>query len=92
MPSWKPCVVTANMLKTGDVVYLGPQEVWVRNIEDAVVAHNSDELAELEAAGQRASDAQLVISVYAMDVDVVEGKARPYTVREIIRAAHGPSI
>lgn len=87
-----PRIVTANLLRSGDVVYLGADEMWVRDIADAVVASSDDELVALEAAGVKATELQKVIEVYAMDVDVVEGKARPLSVREVIRAAHGPSI
>jgi len=92
MPNFKPSIVTANLLRSGDVVYLGANERWVRELESALVAHNENELAKLEEAGKRAQNDQLVIDVYAMDVDVKSGKPKARSVREIIRAAHGPSV
>lgn len=87
-----PSVVTANLLRSGDVVYLGADDAWVRDIADAVVAQSDDEVRALEEAGDKALRSQVVISVYPMDVELVEGKARPKSVREIIRAAHGPTV
>jgi len=85
-------VVTANLLRSGDVVYLGAGASWVRLIQDAQVANNKDELEKLESIAEQASDAQLVISVYPMDVAIVDGKPSPRSVREVIRAAHGPTV
>lgn len=84
--------MTANLLRSGEVVYLGANDTWVRKIESATVAQNEDELAALEEAAKQAFEAQLVVDVYAMDVEVENGKTKALSVREIIRAAHGPSV
>jgi len=88
----KPKIITANVLRTGDVVYLKDEGVWVREIGEAKIANDDEQLAELEAVAQRDFDRQLVVSVYAMDVNVVDGRPEPRSVRERIRAMLGPTV
>ncbi|MCV0370527.1 DUF2849 domain-containing protein [Filomicrobium sp.] len=87
-----PNIITANLLRTGDVVYFAGLNNWVREIGDATVAKDKDELSELEKTAQRDVESQRVISVYAMDVELVNGRPEPRSVRERIRAALGPSV
>ena len=87
-----PSVVTANDLRSGLVVYLGPEARWVRDLADAVVARTRDEAATLEAQALAAVVRTEVTAVYAMDVVVAGGIPEPVSVRERIRAAHAPSV
>lgn len=87
-----PNIITANLLRSGDVVYFAGAGDWVRDIAEAKVAGDKEQLAELEKAAQRDFEAHQVISVYAMDVDLVDGRPEPRSVRERIRATLGPSI
>lgn len=87
-----PKIVTANLLRTGDVVYFAGNKGWVREIGEAQVAVDEGQLSNIEAAGQRDFDAQLVVSVYSMDVDLVDGRPEPKSVRERIRALLGPTV
>lgn len=87
-----PSVVTANLLASGDVVYLGSADRWVSDIAAAEVATDKASLAKLEDAAQRAVTAREVTAVYAMDVAIVDGRPAPLSVREKIRAAHGPTV
>lgn len=87
-----PTVVTANRLHTGDVVYLAAKGRWVADLAGAAVAEGPGELAPLEAEAKAAVERNEVTAVYAFDVRVTDGKAEPVSVRERIRAAHGPSI
>lgn len=87
-----PNIVTANLLRSGDVVYFAGVDGWVREIAEAKVAHDKEQLTDLEAGAQRDFEAQIVVSVYSMDVDVVDGRPEPRSVRERIRAALGPSV
>jgi hypothetical protein len=87
-----PSVVTANLLETGDVVYLGPAGKWLRDLGDAEVANDKAELAQLDEIAQRAVAAREVTAVYAMDVSTANGRPTPLSVREKIRAAHGPTV
>ena len=87
-----PSVITANMLRSGDVVYLATGETWVRDLEDAEIAPDKDAQKKLEQIAARAEAAQLVVEAYPMDVDVVAGRAKARSVREVIRAQHGPTV
>jgi hypothetical protein len=87
-----PSVVTANLLHTGEVVYLAEGERWVLELDDAEVAADKAGLARLEDAAQRAVAAQQVTAVYAMDVTLAGGRPAPLSVREKIRAAHRPTV
>ena len=87
-----PSVITANMLRSGDVVYLAKGETWVRSLEDAEIAPDKEALKRLEDIAARAEAAQVVVEVYPMDIDVVEGRAQARSVREVIRAQHGPTV
>lgn len=87
-----PSVVTANRLRTGEVVYLARGDTWTLSLVEARVASGKDELAELAAIAAAAVAAREVTSVYAMDVDVSSGTPAPVSVRERIRAAHAPTV
>lgn len=87
-----PMVVTANNLRTGDVVYLGEAGQWVRLLSAAKFAVGADAVGELEAVANAAHERHEVVSVYAMPVAVINGKPAAVSVREKIRAALGPSV
>ena len=87
-----PSVVTANVLRTGAVVYLGVDGRWVETLADAGVAADAAALEVLAAHAKSAVEKNLVTAVYAMDVRIADGKPRPASVRETIRAARIPSI
>ncbi len=83
-----PNVITANRLDDGIVVYLGDASEWVSDLASARVAEADSDLKALELIADKAADEQLVVSVYAMDVDISNGSPEPKSVREKIRAAH----
>lgn len=85
-------VVTANVLETGDVVYLSDGGAWVRDLTKSAVANDAAEVAALEAEAAAAAARQYVTAVYTMDVRLVEGRPEPMSVRERIRAALGPTV
>lgn len=87
-----PSVVTANDLRSGAVVYLADEGTWVDVLDDAAVATTAEELKALEASALTAVEQSKVTAVYAFDVAIVDGRAKPLSVRERIRAAHAPSI
>ena len=87
-----PSVITANHLLTGDVVYLGPEATWPRDLADARVLWNADELGAAETIAADALAARRVTAIYAFDVSVVDGRPHPISIRERIRAAHAPTI
>ena len=85
-------VVTANLLGSGEVVYLAAGGLWVVELGEAEVARDKTELARLEAQAQHAIAGQHVTAVYAMDVGVIDGQPTALSVREQIRAAHRPTV
>jgi sulfite reductase (NADPH) hemoprotein beta-component len=87
-----PSVVTANNLRTGLVVYLGPGARWVRDLRDASIAVDASDLATLEAQALAAVASTEVTAVYAMDIRIVDGKPEPVSVRERIRAAQSATV
>ena len=87
-----PSVVTANRLASGAVVYLGPAGTWVDKIGAAEVAADKAALATLETIAAKAADAREVVTVYPIDVVIENGRPAAISVREKIRAAHGPTV
>ena len=87
-----PKVVTANRLDDGVVVFLARDRTWSEDLSEAWVVDGEDTLHRLETLADQSTAENLVVSVYAMDVALVDGALSPTSVREEIRAAHGPSI
>jgi predicted RNase H-like nuclease (RuvC/YqgF family) len=90
----QPQVVTANDLKSGDVVYLTDASDWSRRIAEAAVAANVEAGAALLAVAEVQAKANVVVTPYLIPVQV-SGDAgvtppRPIQYREIIRA-EGPT-
>ncbi len=84
-------VITANRLKDGTVVFLGPDVGWVEQIAEARVFDAADSIAPALAATKKDEQDNLVIDVYAIDVDSKNGILRPTKLREAIRAT-GPTV
>jgi len=88
-----PSVVTANRLTDGIVFYLTSSGGWTEDIADAARAETNDEIEALEAKAEVSVRDQLVISVYAMPVEVKDdGSVDPISVRERIRASHRTTL
>jgi Protein of unknown function (DUF2849) len=87
-----PSIITANILRSGEVVYLARDATWTRDIAGAVVAADKLALAALEGTANRAVTNREVTAVYAMDVVLRAGAPQPVSVREMIRAAHRPTV
>ena len=84
-------VVTANRLDDGEVVYLTATGAWSEWLEDGAATETPDGEAALLSVAQRAVETRLVVGPYAMAVTRVQGRLRPTSQREIIRA-RGPSV
>ena len=84
-------VMTANLLRDGDVVYLTAAGTWSLWLREAAVARDSDGEAELEAGGQKAERGQIVVGPYLMNVDESAAGPQPIGTREKIRAK-GPTV
>jgi hypothetical protein len=83
-----PSVVTANLLRTGAVVYLTRASGWADRLDRASPAETPDDLQHLEALALDAVKRNEVTAVYAFDVRIAGDRIEPVSVRERIRAAH----
>ncbi len=86
-----PSVVTANVLRTGAIVYLKADGTWVEKLADATAAENEG-LGDLEKLALAAVEQGEVTAVYAFNVAIVDGRPSPLSVRETIRAAGTPTV
>lgn len=89
-----PKVLSANLLRTGEVVYLAGDGRWVPDLSNArTFQDKKDEVfTELEAMALASVKRNDVISVYVLDVRTGDGTVQPVSVREAIRAAHSPTV
>jgi hypothetical protein len=83
-------ILTANRLIDGEAVWYA-HGTWNETIEGAEIATDKEGEARLEAIGEAAFAANLVLDVEVIDVDIVNGAIYPKRLRERIRAA-GPTI
>ena len=74
--------VTANRLRDGAVVYLGPRG-WAETIADAVLAPDA---APLLARAAEPPNQAIITGLYAIAVEGGDGDPRPVELRERIRA------
>ena len=87
--AFRPCVLTANDLLDGDVVYLAPDGAWTRRPVDARLFEDEDEANRSLAAAEAQEDA--VVGPYlAAAAPGSRPGPEPVHVREILRAT-GPS-
>ena len=78
-------VITANTLKTGEVVFHGPDS-WVSSLSAATLY---DVDADLDNDIQNLSAPHHVVGVYSIKVILQDGHVTPHHIRERIRAT-GP--
>ena len=78
-----PVVITANRLTTGEVVFWGNEQQWVRKISDALPFHNIDVASETAKA---IDDELVVLGVYLIAIAASDGAHQPTHYRESIRA------
>lgn len=82
-----PKVVTANLLREGDVVYLAADESWVVDLARAEIL--TDE-ADAQVRLIEADRPSVVVGAYLADVEITPAGPRPTHFREDFRAA-GPT-
>ena len=91
-PATAPVVFTANRLRDGRVVWLGTEGAWRDRITETTpfTPEASDQGLALAQQGERA---QLVVGVYAVEVDPNGGLGGPIPLkfRERLRV-QGPSV
>ena len=85
-----PKIITANMLATGAVVFLGPAGDWVRKVDEARLFPDSAAAGEGLAIGLRDAGSALVVDPFITDRDPAAA-TEGMTLRDRIRA-HGPTI
>ena len=78
-----PVVITANRLTTGEVVFWGNEQQWIRKISDALPFHNIDVASETAKA---IDDELVVLGVYLIAIAASDGAHQPTHYRESIRA------
>jgi len=79
-----PVVITANRLTTGEVVFWGNDDQWVRKIADALSFHSIDAASETT---KTIDDELAVLGVYLVAISATDGAHQPTHYRESIRAA-----
>ncbi len=87
-----PSVITANLLRSGEVVYLAEGDRWAPSLTEAITATDAGAAATLQAIAARHIAANEVVGAYLMDVRLEAGVPCPVSMREAIRAARGPTI
>ena len=84
-------VVTANILTTGHVVFLGSNGAWVGSIDRALIYPDAEAADEGLAFAKRDAERAIVVDPFVTDKGpVTDGKAA-MTLRDSIRA-YGPTI
>jgi hypothetical protein len=83
-------VITANDLKDGLVVYQSEAQGWASSVQSAERIEDADLLEAGLSRAQIAETGNIVVGVYAIEVEVNENEVRPVKYRERIRA-FGPS-
>jgi len=84
--------ITGNRLRDGAVVFYNNDAGWVERLNDASL-YEDKATAEtiLAAAKAQAEKERLAVDVYAIEVQVADGKRVPVTIRERIRSL-GPTV
>lgn len=86
-------VYTASLLKEGLVAYLCLDEEgisWTTDVKKATAA-SEDQFETLKAAAERSEKENIVVGIYAVDVELTDAGLVPTENRERIRA-NGPTI
>ena len=86
-----PKIVTANMLATGTVVFLGDTGLWVDSVDDARTFSDADAADEGLAIGQRDAQRAIIVDPFVTDKGLPGDAKMGMTLRDSIRA-FGPTI
>jgi hypothetical protein len=86
-------ILTANHLLGGHSVFLSREGEWTGDCRLARVARTPEEAASLEAAGRASEEANEVVGVYLVDVEIdAKGLPFPTHYRERMRVRARPSF
>ena len=83
--------LTGNRLSDGGVVFLASNGVWRAGLENARLAHSDEDIADLEAEGADAVEANRIVDPYLVGIEVRQGRLVPAAFREHMRT-RGPSV
>ncbi|RED49641.1 DUF2849 domain-containing protein [Aestuariispira insulae] len=83
-------IVTAYHLRDGDAVFLREDTSWSKDVAEAAVVETAEAEAALLETGQADVTRNIVLDVYAVDVEIVDGTPKPTKFRELLRCL-GPS-
>ena len=84
-------VITANLLRGGNVVFLAADGRWSPHIDDARVAESEAAAQELEVIARASEEATEVVGPYLIEVERGKDGLSPTKYREWIRT-QGPSV
>ena len=84
-------VVTANLLRGGNVVFLTREGRWSERIDEAGVAESDAAAEALEALARRDGDDTEAVDIYLVDVERTQDGLRPVRYREWLRT-RGPTV
>jgi len=87
----KTYILTANDLKSGDVVFFTASRRWSKSIADAALSYGPAALATLEALATSAEIENATASAYVIEIEDEAGMLVPVRKRERIRL-QGPSF
>jgi hypothetical protein len=85
-----PQILTANLLRAGEVIYWSRAHGWVPALGEADIMEEADAGAALKNAAQWV-EKQEIVAPYLFAVRMTDGAAVPVKQRELIRAA-GPTV
>lgn len=88
----KPQVLTANLLKGGNVVFLAGDGTWTSDIGQADIAETAEAATGLEKLGAFSTENNIIVDPYLIEVAIeADGRVRPVKYREFLRT-QGPTV
>ena len=84
------CVLTANRLRDGTVVFLDFEGAWSETLVEAVIARSPDEMRALKDRGTYDAIRNIVVEPYLIEVHESASGLLPIRYRERVRAL-GPT-
>ena len=85
--------ITANLLRTGEVVYLGPDDAWVSELQKAQIF--LDEIKLKAALSKVEVEVLTIADVYPIDVSMADNNTISHAGRAALRESirqSGPTI
>lgn len=83
-------ILTANLLSTGEAVWLSSNGRWATTISSSEIARGAEAEAKLESRGRASLARHEVVDVNLVEIALQDGNPAPLRLRERIRAA-GPT-